>query len=89
MLKKLIKDCLTEKDGETYDVVRVLGCFAFFSFHLFALVHVITTPHSLNFIEIATGISMLLGVIGAGVGYKDGKQNQLSSSSGSSGIGNQ
>lgn len=75
MIKKMLKDCLTEKDNETFDVVRILGCFAFFSFHGLAFSYIVKSCGNLNFIEIATGMSMLLAVIGAGVTYKYTKEN--------------
>lgn len=74
MLRKMIMDCLTERDGEKFDVVRILGCFAFFSFHILAFIHIIVSPHDLNFLEIATGLSILLGIIAAGTTYKYSKE---------------
>lgn len=73
-MRKIFKDCLTEKNGETYDVVRVLGAFSFICLNIMAVVHMYMNCHDLDFTELATGMSLMLGTIAAGVTFKYTKE---------------
>jgi hypothetical protein len=75
MFKKMIKDMLTERDGITFCLVRVLGCFSFFSIHALAFIHATRDCHNFNYIEIAGGITMILSAISAGSTYKYTKES--------------
>lgn len=74
MIKKMIMDVLTEKDGQTFCPIRVLGCFSLFSLHVLAFVHIVTSCHSFNYLEIAGGLTMILSAIAAGCTFKYSKE---------------
>lgn len=73
-MRKIINDCFTEKDGKTYDIVRIFGAFSLIILNLLATIHLFRNNHDFNFLEIASGMSLMLGTISAGVVYKYSKE---------------
>ena len=69
-MNKLINDCLTEKNNKRYDIVRVIGSFGFFVYLLLAIIELYRSSSDFSLSNLATGMSMLLGVIAAGVTIK-------------------
>lgn len=70
ILFKVINDCLTERDGQSYDPVRIGGIIAFIVYNVVTVVHSFDHHHAFDPIAYSTGISILLGVISAGITYK-------------------
>jgi hypothetical protein len=71
---KIIKDCLTEKNGESYDIIRILGVISFIVYNVITIKH--SLDHCVDFEEInySIGLSIILGIISAGVTYKYSKE---------------
>jgi hypothetical protein len=69
MIRKLLKDCLTGRDNETYDVVRVLILSGGLSFIFYAGVAVFKTG-TFAMQDFGIGLGAILGGGGAGVGLK-------------------
>ncbi|OWK42218.1 amino acid ABC transporter substrate-binding protein [Fimbriiglobus ruber] len=65
----LIKDCVTGKDGESYDVGRVLwvvGALSFLGLSIYAAFK----SHTFDPLSFGTGYGGILGGGGAGIGMK-------------------
>lgn len=71
---KIFTDMLTEKDNLTFDVVRVLGAIGFIIYNAIAILRVIHDCPGFNSVDYATGLSIILGVISAGVTLKYTKE---------------
>lgn len=71
---KIIKDCLTEKNCENYDVIRILGTIAFFIYNTITIIHSLHHCTDFDPINYSTGLAILLGVISAGVTFKYSKE---------------
>lgn len=72
---KIIKDCLTERNNETYDPVRICGLFGFLVYNSITIVHAINHCQTFDYIQYATGMSIIIGMISAGVTYKYTKES--------------
>ena len=72
---KIIKDCLTEKNCENYDVIRILGTIAFFIYNTITIIHSLHHCYDFNPINYSTGLSIIIGTIGASVTYKSTKES--------------
>lgn len=70
-LKKILHDIFTEGNGIYYCPVRILGTAALF--HYLILSHIELLKHAQDFslTDMATGVSILLGVISAGISLKN------------------
>ncbi|MCE9562112.1 MAG: amino acid ABC transporter substrate-binding protein [Planctomycetes bacterium] len=69
MMKQFVKDCLTSKDGESYDIGRflwVLGVFAFIGLSIYAL----SRGGAFDPLNWGAGYGAILGGGGAGIGMK-------------------
>jgi len=69
-MNKFLKDCLTEIDGESYDVARILFIAGVVCFLGLACFHVIFLRHDFDAIGYGTGLGGLLGGGGAGIGLR-------------------
>ena len=67
---KMLKDMFTEKDNQTYDVIRVLGAISLMAFIGLAGLELTRHCHDFSLIEFSSGISMIMGVIAGGVTFK-------------------
>jgi hypothetical protein len=67
---KIIKDCITERDNQTYDPVRIASLLGFLDYNIVATIHVLHHCANFDFIQYATGLSIIIGMISAGVTYK-------------------
>lgn len=69
LMNKFFTDILTEKDGETIDPVRLCGLIGFAIYNFISVLHSFLEPH-FDYIQYATGLSVIIGVISAGITYK-------------------
>jgi hypothetical protein len=69
-MQKLLKDCFTERDNCTYDIVRILGTIAFAVYNGIMITHSVQSCTSFDAISYASGTSILIGVISAGLTLK-------------------
>lgn len=75
-LKKLIKDCLTENDGVSFDPFRVGGAaltFASVPTYIWATIHSVLKSGALDFVAFGTGFGAIcagLAALAAGVAIK-------------------
>jgi hypothetical protein len=70
MLKKLLFDILTESDNKTFCPIRVFGSIALIHYLVLATVEVIHHDANFNLSNVASGVSVLLGVISASISLK-------------------
>lgn len=70
MIRKIIKDCWTEKNGQDYDPVRILGSIGFLSFLGMAGFELVRHCRDFQLLEVSGGISMILGIFAGGVTIK-------------------
>ena len=68
-LAKIFKDCFTEKNGD-YDPIRILGIIDFLVYNSVTVIHALNSHHPFDPIAYSTGMSILLGVISAGITFK-------------------
>lgn len=66
---KLFKDCLTGKDNETYDIVRILLFLACIVYFTLSFVETFK-GHDFNPIEYGTGLGLLFAGGGGGIALK-------------------
>jgi hypothetical protein len=71
---KLLKDMLTEKNNSDYDIVRILGSIGFIIYNTIAVMRALHDCPGFNAIDYATGLSIILGVVSAGVTLKYTKE---------------
>lgn len=74
MLGRIIKDCLSERNNKTWDVVRVLGTIGFFTYLLLSTIELFRHCSDFSLTDMATGIGIILGVVAAGVTLKFTKE---------------
>lgn len=70
MLRKIITDCFTERDNQTFDPVRILGTFGYFSFIGMGFYELIHHCRDFQLLELSGGIAMILGIFAGGVVVK-------------------
>lgn len=70
MLSKLLNDIFTEKDDLSYCPVRICGVFGFFSYLILAYIELLRHCHDFNLVEVASGMSVILGVLAGSVTIK-------------------
>jgi hypothetical protein len=75
MLAKVLHDILTEKNAETYCPIRILGIIAFFAYLFIAYTELIRHCVDFSLTDMATGISIILGVIAGGITMKSRSEN--------------
>ena len=70
VMSKLFTDLLTEKDGETIDPVRFFGMIGFVIYNCISVWHSFLTSNEFSYVQYATGLSIIIGVISAGITFK-------------------
>lgn len=70
MIKKILKDILTIKNGEDYDYGKVVGLVVTLWFMVLVTINVIMS-HSLNSIEVGTAIGIILAATGVNLKLKE------------------
>ncbi len=69
-MNKLIKDCFTENDGKSYDPIRVWSSISMTVYLSLSVLELIRHAKDFSLTDMATGISILLGVMSAGITIK-------------------
>jgi hypothetical protein len=64
-------DCFTEKDGNFYCPVRIFGAIGFINYLVLSTLELHNHCRDFSLTDMATGISILLGVISAGISLKN------------------
>jgi hypothetical protein len=76
---KFFRDLFTERNNETYDLVRVLATLGFFMFVFLCVYEMINHCHDFQLFEASGGMAAILAAIGGSVGYKarsEGEPNE-------------
>lgn len=76
MLRKILKDCWTEKNGRDFDPVRILGSIGFLAFILMGFYELVRHCHDFQLLEVSGGIAMILGTLAGGITIKSKSENQ-------------
>lgn len=71
MMRKILFDCFTERDNKTFDIVRILGCVAFFVYLFMSFMELYSNCKDFQLKDMASGIAILLAVIATGVTLKN------------------
>lgn len=71
MIKKILFDCFTERDNQTFDIVRILGCIAFFVYLILAIMEMKINCKDFQLKDMASGIAIILAVVATGVTLKN------------------
>lgn len=71
ILKKVLHDCFTEKDNNTYCPIRIFSAIALIYYLVLATIELEFHARVFSLTDMATGISVLMGVISAGVSLKN------------------
>lgn len=71
---KFFKDILTEKDNDSFDLTRLCVFVSFIVYNMVTLRHAIHDCNDFDPINYATGLSILIGVISAGMTLKYTKE---------------
>ena len=65
-----LKDCITETDGESIDVIRLLLIAGVICFLILSIFDVIVAKHPFEFMGFGTGLGGLLGGGGSGMAIR-------------------
>lgn len=76
-MQKLINDILTEKDGVSVDPVRLCGLLGFIIYNIISVIQALKPQVNFDYVQYATGMSIILGVISAGITYKYSKEKDV------------
>lgn len=71
LLSKIFKDCFTQSDNQTYCAVRILGAISLFHYLILSNIELVRACKDFSLIDMATGVSILIGVISAGISLKN------------------
>lgn len=66
---KIVRDCFTGKDNETYDIVRIvyfISCIVYFVLSFIETFH----GHDFEPVQFGTGLGLITGAAGAALGLK-------------------
>lgn len=69
-MKKIIKDCFTTADGETYDIGRVLWFSSVLVFLVCAVYAITIRGQNWDAVAYGTGLGLVLAAGGAALGLK-------------------
>lgn len=70
-LKKVFNDCFTERDNRTFCPVRILGTAALLHYLTLSQLELLKHAKDFSLTDMATGVSILLGVLSASVSIKN------------------
>jgi hypothetical protein len=76
MMRKIVKDCWTERNGEDFDPVRILGSIGFLAFLAMAAFELVRHCRDFQLLEVSGGIAMILGIFAGGVTIKSNSENK-------------
>lgn len=71
LLKKVLNDVFTERDNRTYCPIRILGTASLIHYLILSHIELVRHGHDFSLTDMATGISIILGVVGAAVSLKN------------------
>jgi hypothetical protein len=71
MIKKILTDYFTERDGKSFCPVRLMAFIAFFWFLILSTIELKQNCRDFSLVDMASGISILIGIISAGIGIKN------------------
>ncbi len=71
LLKRVVKDSVTEKDGTSFDPIKILGSFGILVFLGLSIYTVILNPASFNYMNWGIGFGSVLGAIAGSVKLKE------------------
>jgi hypothetical protein len=75
-IRKLCKDIVTEADGESFDIARLLWIVGAIVFLSMAVWSVVKNHQPLDFMNFGTGLAAVLAGGGIGVGARAKMENQ-------------
>lgn len=75
-LKQVFHDMFTEGNGQYYCPVRILGTASLIHYLILSHIELIRHGSDFSLTDMATGISILLGVISAGISLKNKTDKQ-------------
>lgn len=78
VIKSVIKDSLTEKDGQSYDVTKVqwfVGTVVYFGCTIYSVMH--TVDHHFDFTSWAVGFASILAAGSVGVKIKESTEQSI------------
>jgi len=70
-LTKILNDCFTQSDNATYCPVRILGTASLIHYLILSHLELLRHAQDFSLTDMATGVSVLLGVISAGISLKN------------------
>ena len=71
MFRKILSDVFTQSDNKTFCPVRILGAISLFHYLILSNIELIRNCKDFSLTDMATGVSILLGVISAGISLKN------------------
>ena len=77
LLSKVTKHCLTEKDGESYDIARVLWAIGTLIFFGLSIYTVIQAPASFNYVNWGIAFASVLAAGSAGIKLKESTEQSV------------
>lgn len=77
-MQKFLNDILTEKDGVSIDPVRLCGLLGFVIYNIISIIQALKPQVNFDYIQYATGMSIIIGVISAGITYKYSQEKDVS-----------
>ena len=71
ILRKVLYDCFTDRSNEYFCPVRILGAASLIHYLILANLELLKHAKDFSLTDMATGVSILLGVISAGISIKN------------------
>lgn len=81
LFKQVVKDSVTEHDGESFDITRVLTAIGTFIYFGLSIYTVILDPKNFNYINWGIGFSSIIAAGAAGIKIKESNEQNRSSGS--------
>lgn len=84
LLKRVVNDIVTEKDGQSFDIIKVVGVIGLLIYFGLSIYTVILNPSTFNYMNWGTGFGLILGAIGGAVKVKETTEQSVPTPGGGS-----
>lgn len=77
LFKRVVNDVVTEKDGQSFDIIKVLGGIGLLIYFGLSIYTVVLNPTTFNYMNWGTGFGLILGAIGGAVKMKETTEQDM------------
>ena len=76
LIRKMLIDSLTERNGTSFCSVRITSMIGFIHYLVMSTIAIFNHSATVNLVDMATGLSIVVGVVSAGIGLKNGTEKK-------------